>query len=97
MAKAHGGSPKKSVLVTEDEAELAAEFAALNGVSVSALIAEWIDSYVENGSDYVAPTMVRLQSIVDPELVALAEARAHDEGATLRDIIRFEISEIRKM
>lgn len=89
---------RKRVSLTKTEVAKAKELAVLEGSNLSALFREWVEIFLEHGSDYVAPEMVEVQIVIDPEVAAAAEAKAREEyGCSLRDIIRFEISEIDKL
>lgn len=90
---------RKRVSLTEAEIAKVREFAVLNGSgSSSSVVREWIENFLKHGSDYVAPNMVELQVVIDPEIAAAAETKARDEyGCSIRDIVRFEISEIDRL
>ncbi|QNJ55573.1 hypothetical protein SEA_PHINKY_82 [Microbacterium phage Phinky] len=89
---------RKQILLPTDELDTVREFAALSGTSASAVGAEWIDNFLERGSEYVAPEDGRLQIIIDRDKAEAAERKAREEyGCSLRDIIRFEIAELAKL
>lgn len=89
---------RKQILLPEDELALVQQFAALSGTSASAVGAEWIENFLKNGSEYVAPVSGRLQIIVNRDVAEAAEQKAREEyGCSLRDIIRFEIGELAKL
>ncbi|UDL15449.1 hypothetical protein SEA_PEPE25_74 [Microbacterium phage Pepe25] len=89
---------RKRISLTEAEQARAKEFAAFEGAKLSGLFREWILNFLKNGSDYVAPTMVETQIVIDPAIADAAEKKAREEyGCSLRDIIRFEIAELDKL
>lgn len=73
------------------------EFSGLTQIPVASVVAEWIESYAERGSDYVPDPMEKVETLVDDAVLARAEARAEAEGITLRDMIYFEIDEIDRL
>lgn len=91
-------TPRKQVDLPESELTLVQKLAETTGVSVSAVGREWIDNFLEHGSNYKPEPTRKMQIIVDRERVAKAEAKARDEyGCSLRDIIRFNIAELAKL
>lgn len=95
MVRKFAGGPTKQLRIPQEEIDKAAAFAALNDQALSSLGRSWIEDFVEHGSDYVAPAMGKMHIVADPELIAKAEAKAREEhGCSLREIIRYEISQI---
>lgn len=88
---------RKQFKIPEPQMERLKEFADLTGTSVSAVLAEWIASFVKNGSDYVRPTLRRVETSVPHSTLEAAEEKALLGEHTLRDVILFEIDEINKM
>lgn len=88
---------RKQFKIPADKKAKLAEFATLSGVKRTHVLAEWIASFVKNGTDYVPPVMEKVETVVDDELLATAEALAEAQGFTLRDMILFEIDEIDKL
>lgn len=95
MPGKYRGNKRKSFQVPESKAQTAETFAALNEISVSELVYEWAQSFVENGSDFTPDPPAVIQSIGDPEVWEKAEQRAREEfGVGFREIVLFEIGEI---
>lgn len=89
---------RRRISTTEQEQARAREFAVFEGTTLSGLFREWTLNFLENGSDYVAPTMVETQIVIDPDVADAAERKAREDyGCSLRDIIRFEIAELDKL
>lgn len=91
---------RKQIFIPQSEAAKMREFATLNGGSVSSLGREWIESFLERGSDYaVEPDPgTKVEILVDRDLLARAEEKAREEyGATITEILRFEIGQIDKL
>lgn len=89
-------NPRRKFSLDEREAQRATLFAETIGVSLPELIRGWIEAYLEEGTE-ARPQRgaTKIQVPIPPEFsetITLAEQRAAQEGITLRDVIRHEIS-----
>lgn len=88
---------RKNLNLTTAETAAMQQHAAELGVSVSSLGREWFIDFIENGSDYVKPTLQRVQVLAESEILTQAETiAARDYDATLTDIIRRKIQLLRE-
>lgn len=86
---------RKQFSLTPEEITQTREFAAVLGVTASALGRTWIEGFLESGSDYKAPDEERLQVVIPKDIAQAAELKARTEyGVSLREIIRHEIRQI---
>lgn len=88
---------RKQFQLTAEEGQLLEEFAALNQVGKSAVGREWIEAFVLHGSDAKPTEYVRLQVMIDEDVLTEALDRCEREGIGLEDVIKHEIAEIRKL
>jgi NRPS condensation-like uncharacterized protein len=85
---------RTTINVPEDMLEKARSLAQANETSVSKLAGEWIEDFLENGSDARRPDWApefRIQVVIDPEVLAKAKARAKEQGISLRDVVMHHI------
>lgn len=88
---------RKQFKIPADKKAKLTQFASLLGVKRGPALAEMIEGFVKNGTDYVPPVMEKVETTLDAEILAEAERLAEDQGFTLRDVILFEIDEIDKL
>lgn len=86
------GTPRKSFHISKSDIALIAEQGHVSEVGRG-----WIEDFLENGTDYIAPEMGKMQVVIDPEVVAAAERKARAEyGVGLTEIIRHKIAALRR-
>jgi hypothetical protein len=85
---------RKQVQVTEEEKRKVAQFAALNDTNESALCREWVEGFIEHGTEFVQQPYARLQMMLPAETLQRALDRCDQDGVTLQDVIRHEIAQI---
>jgi len=88
-------SVRKQFKIPAAAASKALEFGEFEGLSESALYAEWIEAIALHGTD-ATPTAEprRVQVIVDDEILEQAEAVCEEAGVSLREALIHEANAI---
>lgn len=85
---------QKGFRLTPSETTRLEAYAAKHSTTKSAVIRDWLDDLIENGSDVEPTKIVRI--LIDPEKGSAAEEAARALGVGLRDVVRHEIARLGK-